>query len=359
MARTDLTIQTLGNKFVDLRDPIPGDSFNWSWVRPLSQVRYLAIHHTAGPDTQTPDQIANFHINNNGWGGIGYHFLVDKNGVVYYVGDISTARANVANLNDQVLGICLIGNFTAGREPTALQLDGAHKLCDFFINNYPALTNINNWDDVRGHKELPGQATACPGDNWPGWRPRLVGGALQPIPQPTPIPQPQNNREQQIRELYRTVLGREADPGGLNTYLNSPLTIEDIKLSMIDSDEHKRIVDQSHRASDLENEVSNLRNTINSLQNEANNLKMTLSSLNEQVDALKQTYTQKLAEVEDLKRQLEQARHNSAPEVPPIIVTPPPATPPTPSQPADRTYSLVNILMDIYKILVPVRKVGG
>ena len=176
MAKIDLSIPSLGSNFIDLRDSIPGDSYNFSWTRPLSGVNYLAIHHTAAPDTQTPEQIANFHINSNGWGGIGYHFVIAKDGTVYYVGDISTARANVANLNDQVIGICLIGNFTAGREPQDTQLDSARKLCEFFFTNYPDLSNIDSWDRVMGHKDLPGQSTICPGDNWSGWRMKLVTG---------------------------------------------------------------------------------------------------------------------------------------------------------------------------------------
>lgn len=173
MSRIDLNIPSLGGKFTDLRDTIPGDSFNFSWVRSLSQVNYLAIHHSAGPDTQTPQQIANFHIQSNGWGGIGYHFLVAKDGTVYYVGDIGTARANVANLNEQVIGICLIGNFMDGNLPSPEQLDSTKKLCNFLIN-FPALSNIDSWDNIRGHKELPGQSTTCPGDSWDLWKDNLV-----------------------------------------------------------------------------------------------------------------------------------------------------------------------------------------
>ncbi len=178
MSIINLNIPSLGNDFVDLRDLIPGDSYNWSWVRSLSQVNYLAIHHSGGPDTQTPIEIANYHINNNGWGGIGYHFLIGKDGMVYYVGDISTARANVANLNEQVIGICLVGNFTEGRTPTQEQYDSAYKLCDFFINNYPDLTNLNSWDVVKGHKELPGQLSLCPGDEWILWKDKITSGVL-------------------------------------------------------------------------------------------------------------------------------------------------------------------------------------
>lgn len=163
MSKIDLVIPTLKNKFFDLRDSIPGDAYTWSWVRPLTDIKYLALHHTASVNTQTPEEIAKDHIDKNGWGGIGYHFLVDKEGKVFYVGDISTARANVANMNESVIGIGLIGNFTEGRVPTPKQIDSAKKLCEFFINEYPDLK-------VVGHKDLPGQSTLCPGDIWGVWK---------------------------------------------------------------------------------------------------------------------------------------------------------------------------------------------
>ncbi len=209
MAKTDLSIPSLGKKYVDLRDSIPGDSYNFSWVRPLSQVNYLAIHHSNGPDTKTPDEIAEVHINNNGWGGIGYHFLIAKDGTVFYVGDISTARANVANLNEQVLGICIIGNFTEGRSPSSSQLDSANKLCDFFINNYPDLSNVNSWDKLRGHKELPGQSTPCPGDNWPEWRIQIVEGVSGPevdTPDPSILESQVNNLQTSLASVNQQLI---------------------------------------------------------------------------------------------------------------------------------------------------------
>lgn len=178
MAKIDLVIPALKDKFFDLRDNLPGDSYNWSWERQLSEVKYLAIHHTASDDTQTPEEIAKYHIENNGWGGIGYHFLIDKKGFVFYVGDISCARANVANMNEQVIGIGLIGNFTSGRVPTHEQLDSTQKLCEFFITNFLNLPNISSWEAVLGHRELPGQSTICPGDSWENWKQKL----LKPTP---------------------------------------------------------------------------------------------------------------------------------------------------------------------------------
>lgn len=343
MAKTDLVIPSLGDKFIDLRDSIPGDSYNWSWVRPLSQVNYLAIHHTAGPDTQSPEEIANFHINNNGWGGIGYHFLIAKNGTTFYVGDVSTARANVANLNEQVLGICLIGNFTQGRLPTNQQIDSAHKLCEFFINEYPPLTNVASWDKVRGHKELPGQSTTCPGDDWSSWRSKIVEG-VSVTPEPgggiifKPPQTPTTDRGAQISESYRTVLGRDPDMGGLQAYTNSPMTIEQIIVSMVTSTEHKDLVRNAK-------EVPNLKSQISSMQ-------ASLATVNQQLISFQETLAEREKEVSQLKVALANAQKGGT-QPPPIIVTPPIE----PEPPPDNTLTLVGALINLYKFLFPPRKV--
>lgn len=328
MAKIDLNILTLINQFVDLRDSIPGDSYNWSWVRPLSQVNYLAIHHTAGPPTQTPNEIANYHINNNGWGGIGYHFLIGADGKVYYVGDISTARANVANLNEQVLGICLIGNFTQGRVPSPSQIDAASKLCEFFIFNYPDLTNVTNWDAVKGHKDLPGQSTACPGDNWPVWRAEIVGGNIPSVvtpPPPSPPPPLTNDRGAQITELYRNIIGRDPDMGGLQTYTNGPLTIEQIAMSMVFSGEHRELIRLAKEAPALKSQVDNLQTT--------------LASINQQLIILQETLLLREQEINDLKARVNQ-----------------PSQPQTPQTPPDHSLTIVGALINLYKFIFPPRK---
>lgn len=335
MARIDVSIPSLSNKFIDLRDTIPGDSFNWSWVRSLNQVNYLAIHHTAGPDSQTPAQIANFHINSNGWGGIGYHFLIDKSGIVYYVGDISTARANVANLNDQVIGICLIGNFTEGRVPTSEQFDSVNKLCDFFINNYPALVNVNSWDAVRGHKDLPGQSTTCPGDNWPNWRPKIVSGVSVPAPTPIPpAPSPalSGDRGAKITDAYRQVLGRDPDAGGLQTYTNGPLTMEQIIWSMVTSEEHKNLLKAAEDANSLRDQISNMQTS--------------LTSINQQVLILQESLKAKDQEINNL-------RSNG------LTATTTPREPSVVLPKVDNTLTLTDLAVNLFKFIFWPRSAGS
>ena len=182
-ANTPLNIPDVD--FVDYRDEIWGDSYNWSWNRPLSQVAYLAIHHTVTKATQDSkadvDYIARLH-KDRGWDGVGYHIIITRDGKVWYVGDIGTARANVANMNEKVIGISMIGDFTKYL-PSDAQISAAHKVCKFFISKYPALTNITNWNNLVGHKDL--QATACPGSSWSSdmkWR--IETGTVYTPPEP-------------------------------------------------------------------------------------------------------------------------------------------------------------------------------
>lgn len=200
MANTPLNPKALieRGKWHDYRQGIWGDSFNWSWVRPWNQLKYLVIHHTVTKHEATPDDIALLH-KARGWAGIGYHFVITKDGMVHYVGDISTARANVLNKNEQVIGITMVGDFTK-HLPSDDQIRSAHDLCKFFLTETPSLPTLTSWDQLVGHKDL--QATACPGTSWPDdMRQRIIDRRVytatpapeptpRPAPEPTPLPEP-------------------------------------------------------------------------------------------------------------------------------------------------------------------------
>ena len=178
-------------KWHDYRQGIWGDSFNWSWVRPWNQLQGILIHHSVTKHEATPDDIALLH-KARGWAGIGYHFVITKDGIVHYVGDISTARAHVADKNEKFLGIVLVGDFTK-HLPSDEQIISAHELCKFFFFQTPSLPTLNSWDQLGGHKDQ--QSTACPGSSWPDdMRYRIINRvpySPQPTPTPTPEPTPQ------------------------------------------------------------------------------------------------------------------------------------------------------------------------
>lgn len=154
----------LGSRFSDLRAVLPDvDGPNGRFGRrALTAIRTIAVHHSAGPKTQTAKAIYDFHIGpQRGWGGIGYHIMI-RQGQVDLVGDPETARACVKDLNPSVLCICLTGDYT--REPLA---EGDAEALAMTVGALQAWAQeqLGHRLAVKGHGELPGQQTACPGTN--------------------------------------------------------------------------------------------------------------------------------------------------------------------------------------------------
>lgn len=195
-----MSVELPGLNVVDIRQPIAGDSFNWSGVEPTAAKKSLVFHHSAS-DAPAEDgfSIAEYHVNHNGWGGIGYHLVITRSDYpgragytnpgaqIQYVGDLGTYRAHVANQNPGRVGICFVGN-----TPDAEQLRLGRQLVDFLIAPNNILPSINFYSQVTVHRLVPEQSTACPGDDYGNWLPYLQGGAepFAPPPPPPVVPEP-------------------------------------------------------------------------------------------------------------------------------------------------------------------------
>lgn len=128
----------------------------------------ISIHHTASPADDGGDpaqrmrQMQAFHIDDRGWCDIGYHFVVSQSADIFQ-GRSTEERtgAHVLNENTGNIGISLIGNFnnqSVNSEQFAETITIAHWVHDTYDITLDR-------DQVRGHREWPGQSTSCPGDN--------------------------------------------------------------------------------------------------------------------------------------------------------------------------------------------------
>jgi len=277
MANTPITIPELGDKLIDYRQQIWGNSFTWSWERPITQVKYAAIHHSVTSKDATPDYIAELH-KARGWGGVGYHFIIPGDGKVYYVGDISTARANVANLNEQVLGICLCGDFTK-ELPSDAQIDSAHKLVKWMID-VASIPNINGWEDMVGHQDL--QATQCPGSSWKGAPDSMYERIKNNIPYtPTP-PVPPTDDKYYVVYHGQTIATYDYNPTDKINELTQKL-----------ADSQQKVSDQAAEISQLtlalqqqENDNAQLMADLRNCQREKDGLVADKKQLEQDVDTL-------------------------------------------------------------------------
>jgi hypothetical protein len=128
-----------------------------------------------------------------------------------------------------------------GKEPNKNQINSAHRLCSRLLFESGDIPNINGWEDIYGHKELGGK-TACPGDSWPIWKPKLIAGIPDQI---------QDGAYQQrlfeVTKLYQIILGRDPDQDGLTGYAKSQYSIDQIRKIITESIEHKQILERASR----------------------------------------------------------------------------------------------------------------
>lgn len=89
-----------------------------------------------------------------GWKGIGYHFVIRRDGVVEPGRPIDTPGAHVEGHNAYSIGICMAGGKGTPGDFTAQQWTALHALVSAFTRVYPDAV-------VLGHRDLnPGKA--CP-----------------------------------------------------------------------------------------------------------------------------------------------------------------------------------------------------
>ena len=119
----------------------------------------IVIHHTGNPadDDLSAEDIHRSHLS-QGWAGIGYHFVVRKDGSVERGRPLGCIGSHAYEYNERSIGIHVCGNFGIA-EPTQEQLNVLPMLIADLCDVYGLIADK---DIVVGHRDL--MATACPGE---------------------------------------------------------------------------------------------------------------------------------------------------------------------------------------------------
>lgn len=135
----------------------------------MREINKLIIH-CSGAEEGTFEGIRAYHKapppEGKGWDDIGYHYVVDKEGVVHPGRSDSTVGAHCQNHNEDSLGICAIGLW----DFTDKQMNALVDLIHEKMGQYAL-----NWDQVHSHNEFDtakAQHKSCP--NIPGAVLRLI-----------------------------------------------------------------------------------------------------------------------------------------------------------------------------------------
>ncbi len=137
-------------------------------MKPMNGVNRITIHHegSAKPNNDSsPAQVAatlrliqGQHRKRMGAGDIGYHFIIDRTGVVWQGRDWAYQGAHTSGANSNNIGIMLLGNFEI-QQPTAQQLATLRLLTGSLVRKY----GLNASKDIYGHCDFCN--TQCPGRN--------------------------------------------------------------------------------------------------------------------------------------------------------------------------------------------------
>ncbi len=149
-------------------------------LQPLGRPYRITIHHSAHDgaatthsQTEAADlirKIQRYHMEENGWADLGYHFVIDGQGQIWEGRSLRYQGAHAGGANNRGnIGIVLLGDFNH-RAPAAQQLQGLKTLLNYLRMKY----RIRR-DQLFGHSHF--KATDCPGRYLNGILTRLRAGA--------------------------------------------------------------------------------------------------------------------------------------------------------------------------------------
>lgn len=119
----------------------------------------IVIHHIGNTDRDvSAAEVHEWHLA-NGWSGIGYHYLIRKDGTIERGRPRDTVGAHCFGHNSNTIGINIVGNFEFAR-PNEAQLDSAARLTAALCQLYRIRPSEST---IVGHRDF--NNTACPGEN--------------------------------------------------------------------------------------------------------------------------------------------------------------------------------------------------
>lgn len=125
----------------------------------MRQINEIIIHCTATEwfYPVTKQHLYNWHVVERGFSDIGYHYLIDRAGVIDTLRPLSKVGAHCKGHNMHSIGICYVGGLKDGMSSDTrsdFQKEALHKLIQDLCNSFP-ITKIT------GHNEYSNKSCPC------------------------------------------------------------------------------------------------------------------------------------------------------------------------------------------------------
>ena len=128
----------------------------------MREIKFLAVHCTATPQTATVSSIQNYWKNVLKWKMPGYHFIIKPNGEVVQLLEIEKVSNGVKGFNSVSINISYIGGVDSQNKPidnrTEAQKKALLDLLKKLKKQFPKAV-------IQGHRDFPEVKKACPSFN--------------------------------------------------------------------------------------------------------------------------------------------------------------------------------------------------
>lgn len=121
--------------------------------------KFIVVHHVGNTNEDvSAREIHQWHLQ-NGWCGIGYHYVIRKDGRIERGRPQKMVGAHAYHYNQDSIGICVVGEFEQN-EPQPEQIDALTQLLSVLCDKYHLHVSEKT---ILGHRDL--NVTLCPGQN--------------------------------------------------------------------------------------------------------------------------------------------------------------------------------------------------
>lgn len=125
----------------------------------MREIKYIAVHCTATPQTTSVESIKQYWKTHLGWKMPGYHFIIKPNGEIVQLLETDKVSNGVKGFNSIAINISYIGGIDAKGKPkdnrTPEQKRSLLKLLKELKKKHPKAI-------IQGHRDFPNVKKACP-----------------------------------------------------------------------------------------------------------------------------------------------------------------------------------------------------
>jgi hypothetical protein len=129
----------------------------------MREITLIVVHCSATPQDRDigAKEIREWHVRDNGWSDIGYHYVIRRNGIQEIGRPESEPGAHASGHNANSIGVCLVGGNDADNKAlaecnyTRAQFRVLEALLNDLLSRFPNAA-------IMGHKDLPNVHKACP-----------------------------------------------------------------------------------------------------------------------------------------------------------------------------------------------------